>query len=84
MRDYFEDSAHRVAGAERLVHQLLHLPLNFSVNAAEHNILFPAQLGRWFSRLTFGPTILVGEEVTTRRFHVHGLRRRTMTERKEV
>jgi len=36
----------------------------------EHNILFPAQLGRWFSRLTSGPTILVGEEVTTRRFHV--------------
>jgi hypothetical protein len=39
----------------------------------EHNILFPAQLGRWFSRRTGGPTILVGEEVTTRRFHVHGI-----------
>jgi hypothetical protein len=39
----------------------------------EHNILFPAQLGRWFSRRTGGPTILVGEEVTTRRFHVHGV-----------
>jgi hypothetical protein len=36
----------------------------------EHNILFPAQLGRWFSRRTGGPTILVGEEVTTRRFHL--------------
>jgi hypothetical protein len=39
----------------------------------DHNILFPAQLGRWFSRRTGGPTILVGEEVTTRRFHVHGV-----------
>ena len=39
----------------------------------EHNILFPAELGRWFSRRTGGPTILVGEEVTTRRFHVIGV-----------
>jgi hypothetical protein len=39
----------------------------------DHNILFPAQLGRWFSRRTGGPTILVGEEVTTRRYHLHGV-----------
>lgn len=39
----------------------------------DHNILFPAQLGRWFSRATGGPTILLGEEVTTRRYHLHGI-----------
>jgi predicted metal-dependent phosphoesterase TrpH len=39
----------------------------------EHNITFPAFLGRWFSRRVGGPTILIGEEVTTRRFHLHGV-----------
>jgi len=39
----------------------------------EHNITFPAFMGRWFSRRVGGPTILIGEEVTTRRFHLHGV-----------
>jgi hypothetical protein len=39
----------------------------------DHNILFPAQIGRFYSRLTGGPTILVGEEITTRDYHVHGV-----------
>src|SRR5262249_30313002 len=39
----------------------------------EHNVIFPAQMGRWFSRLTGGPAILVGEEVTTSAYHVHGI-----------
>jgi hypothetical protein len=39
----------------------------------DHNILFPARMGRWFSRATGGPTILLGEEVTTRRYHLHGI-----------
>jgi hypothetical protein len=39
----------------------------------DHNILFPAQMGRWFARTFGGPTILVGEEVTTRDYHVHGV-----------
>lgn len=39
----------------------------------DHNILFPARMGRWFSRALGGPTILVGEEVTTRDYHVHGV-----------
>lgn len=30
-------------------------------------------IGRWFSRATGGPTILVDEEVTTRRYHAHGI-----------
>lgn len=39
----------------------------------EHNITFPAFMGRWFSRLTGGPAILIGEEITTRRYHLHGV-----------
>jgi predicted metal-dependent phosphoesterase TrpH len=39
----------------------------------EHNITFPALLARWFSRRVGGPTILVGEEVTTRRYHMIGV-----------
>ncbi|MEO7328697.1 MAG: CehA/McbA family metallohydrolase [Minicystis sp.] len=39
----------------------------------EHNMIFPGKMARWFSRLTGGPTILVGEEVTTFRYHVHGI-----------
>ena len=39
----------------------------------DHNILFPAKMGRWFSRAIGGPTILLGEEVTTRGYHVHAV-----------
>lgn len=39
----------------------------------EHNIIFPGLMGRWFSRLTAGPLILVGEEVTTGGYHLHGI-----------
>jgi len=39
----------------------------------EHNVIFPALMGRWFARATGGPTILIGEEVTTSRFHLHGV-----------
>ncbi|MEZ4298467.1 MAG: CehA/McbA family metallohydrolase [Polyangiaceae bacterium] len=39
----------------------------------DHNILFPALIGRWYSRATGGPTILVGEEITTRDYHVHAV-----------
>jgi predicted metal-dependent phosphoesterase TrpH len=39
----------------------------------DHNIVFPALVGRAFSRATGGPTILVGEEITTRRYHLHGI-----------
>jgi predicted metal-dependent phosphoesterase TrpH len=39
----------------------------------EHNITFPAFMARWFSRRVGGPTILIGEEVTTRRYHLHGV-----------
>ncbi len=36
----------------------------------EHNLVYPAKMARWFSRLIGGPTVLVGEEVTTDRFHL--------------
>lgn len=39
----------------------------------DHNILFPALIGRWYSRAFGGPTILTGEEITTRDYHVHGV-----------
>ncbi len=39
----------------------------------EHNVVFPGQLGRWFANATGGPTILVGEEITTRLYHLHGV-----------
>jgi hypothetical protein len=39
----------------------------------DHNILFPALMGRWFARAFGGPTILVGEEITTRDYHVHAV-----------
>lgn len=39
----------------------------------DHNIAFPAMIGRAFSRLYGGPTILVGEEITTNEYHLHGV-----------
>jgi hypothetical protein len=39
----------------------------------DHNIAFPGKMGRWFSPIVGGPTILVGEEVTTRSYHLHGV-----------
>ncbi len=44
----------------------------------EHNLVFPALMARWFARRLGGPIVIVGEEVTSSRYHVHayGLRRR--------
>jgi predicted metal-dependent phosphoesterase TrpH len=36
----------------------------------DHNQLFAAKAGRWFSHLAGGPTILVGEEITAPGFHI--------------
>lgn len=35
-----------------------------------HNNVFPAPIGRWFSRLIGGPTVIVGEEVRAAGYHV--------------
>jgi hypothetical protein len=39
----------------------------------EHNTTWPAQISRAFSRAVGGPTVIIGEEVTAARYHVHGL-----------
>jgi hypothetical protein len=36
----------------------------------EHNLLFPAKIARAWSRLVGGPPVLLGEEVTTGRYHL--------------
>jgi hypothetical protein len=43
------------------------------VAITEHNMILPGELARGFSRLVGGPVVLVGEEVTTDRFHVIGV-----------
>jgi hypothetical protein len=35
-----------------------------------HNQVFAARLGRWFSRRVGGPVVLVGEEITAPRYHI--------------
>jgi hypothetical protein len=39
----------------------------------EHNSVFPAYLARWFSEAVGGPTVLIGEEITTSDFHLIGV-----------
>lgn len=39
----------------------------------EHNLVFPALWARWFSGLVGGPTVVVGEEITSKHFHVIAL-----------
>ena len=38
-----------------------------------HNQVFPAKIGRWFSRRTGGPTVIVGEEIRGPRYHLIAL-----------
>lgn len=49
----------------RARHQGLHA---FAIT--DHNRLFAAKAGRWYSRLVGGPTVLTGEEVTAPGFHL--------------
>jgi hypothetical protein len=44
-----------------------------AVAVTEHNLLFPARMARWFSARIGGPTVLLGEEVTSARAHVVAL-----------
>lgn len=39
----------------------------------EHNTTLAAKMGRAWSRLVGGPTIVIGEEVTAKGYHVHGI-----------
>jgi len=38
-----------------------------------HNHVWVAKIGRWFSRLMGGPTVLVGEEIVSPRYHLLAL-----------
>jgi predicted metal-dependent phosphoesterase TrpH len=52
-----------------LVHQARQQGLHaFAIT--DHNRVFAARAGRWYSRLVNGPTVLVGEEVTAPGFHL--------------
>jgi len=44
-----------------------------AVAITEHNLAFPAKLARWFSQRIGGPTVIVGEEITSARAHVVAL-----------
>ena len=39
----------------------------------EHNLVFPSEMARWFARRRGGPVVITGEEITSNRYHVHGL-----------
>lgn len=39
----------------------------------EHNLVYPAKMATWFSHVIGGPTVVVGEEVTTDRLHLIAL-----------
>jgi hypothetical protein len=43
------------------------------IGLTEHNTVWPAKIARAYSRLAGGPIVVVGEEITTARFHVIGL-----------
>jgi hypothetical protein len=41
-----------------------------AIALTEHNSVLPAKVARWFSRRIDGPLVLLGEEVTTNRYHL--------------
>ena len=44
-----------------------------AIAVTEHNNVFPAQMAAWFSRRIDGPTVVVGEEITTKHYHLIGV-----------
>jgi hypothetical protein len=71
---------YRVIAADFHVHTILLSPFDLVLEAPRrgldaiaitpHNQIVSAQIGRWFSRLIGGPTILVGEEVRPPQYHL--------------
>ena len=43
------------------------------VSVTEHNTVLPSRAAQWYARLTDGPLVVTGEEITTARFHVIAL-----------
>ena len=44
-----------------------------AIAITEHNILVAGRLARWFSELVDGPIVILGQEVTSDRFHLHAV-----------
>jgi hypothetical protein len=44
-----------------------------AIAITNHNQVFVARIGQWFSRAVGGPTVLVGEEITAPSFHLIGV-----------
>ncbi|HYN05957.1 MAG TPA: hypothetical protein VES67_01080 [Vicinamibacterales bacterium] len=38
-----------------------------------HNLIWPARIGKWFSRVTGGPMVIVGEEIPAPDYHLLGI-----------
>ena len=43
------------------------------ISVTEHNMVTPGKISRWFSELIGGPLVLVGHELTSKRYHMHGV-----------
>jgi predicted metal-dependent phosphoesterase TrpH len=41
-----------------------------AIAVTEHNVIFPALMARGWSRLIDGPQVIIGEEITTRDYHL--------------
>ncbi|MDO9018038.1 MAG: CehA/McbA family metallohydrolase [Deltaproteobacteria bacterium] len=56
------------------------------LGVTEHNLVFPAKIARWFALATGAlPVVIVGEEVTSAGYHVHGLGlRRAVTPTRDI
>ena len=44
-----------------------------AIAVTEHNQIFPARIAAWFSGLIGGPTVIIGEEITTHPYHIVAL-----------
>jgi hypothetical protein len=44
-----------------------------AIAVTEHNVVFPARMAAWLSQRIDGPTVIIGEEVTARGYHLLAL-----------
>jgi hypothetical protein len=43
------------------------------ISLTPHNVIWPALIGQWFSRVTGGPLVIVGEEIPSPDYHLLGI-----------
>jgi hypothetical protein len=43
------------------------------ISLTPHNVIWPAPIGKWFSQLTGGPLVIVGEEIPAPEYHLLGI-----------